>query len=56
MINNPYYSQEAHGPYELIDIGPLELEEGDSLANCTLAVATHGTLNAAKDNAILVLT
>jgi homoserine O-acetyltransferase/O-succinyltransferase len=39
-----------------MDIGPLELEEGDSLANCTLAVATHGKLNAAKDNAILVPT
>ncbi|MBV8093784.1 MAG: alpha/beta fold hydrolase [Acetobacteraceae bacterium] len=56
MIDNPYYSQEAHGPYELMNIGPLELEEGGSLANCTLAVATHGKLNAAKDNAILVPT
>lgn len=56
MIDNPYYSQEAHGPYELMNIGPLELEEGGSLANCTLAVATHGKLNASKDNAILVPT
>jgi hypothetical protein len=47
MIDNPYYSQEAHGPYELMNIGSLELEEGGSLANCTLAVATHGKLNAA---------
>ena len=56
MIDNPYYSQEAHGPYELMNIGPLELEEGGSLANCTLAVATHGKLNSTKDNAILVPT
>ena len=28
MINNSYYSQEVHGPYELHDIGNLELEEG----------------------------
>ena len=56
MIDNPYYSQEAHGPYELMNIGPLELEEGGSLADCTLAVATHGKVNASKDNAILVPT
>ena len=53
MINNPYYGQESHGPYELIDIGKLDLEEGGSLQNCKLAVATFGKLNAAKDNAIL---
>jgi homoserine O-acetyltransferase/O-succinyltransferase len=56
MIQNPYYGQEGHGPYELYDIGKLDLEEGGSIANCKLAVATHGKLNAAKDNAILVPT
>jgi homoserine O-acetyltransferase/O-succinyltransferase len=56
MSNNPYYSQEGHGPYELIGIGALELEEGSVLPDCRLAVATHGALNAAKDNAILVPT
>jgi homoserine O-acetyltransferase/O-succinyltransferase len=56
VIENPYYSQEGHGPYELYDIGDLELEEGGTLPNCKLAVATHGKLNAAKDNAILVPT
>ncbi|MEA2741825.1 MAG: hypothetical protein QOG25_196, partial [Acetobacteraceae bacterium] len=25
MINNSYYSQDLHGPYELHDIGNLEL-------------------------------
>lgn len=55
-IDNPYYSQENHGPYELIDIGRLELEEGGSIDRCRLAVAIHGKLNAAKDNAILVPT
>jgi len=53
MLNNPYYGQETHGPYELIDLGKFDFEEGGSLANCQLAVATHGKLNAAKDNAIL---
>ena len=56
MSTNPYYGQEGHGPYEQIGIGNLELEEGGNIADCQLAVATHGTLNAAKDNAILVPT
>jgi homoserine O-acetyltransferase len=56
MSTNPYYGQEGHGPYEMIGIGNLELEEGGHIPDCQLAVATHGTLNAAKDNAILVPT
>jgi homoserine O-acetyltransferase len=53
MIDNPYYGQEGHGPYELIDIGDLDLEEGGRIRGCKLAVATHGKLNAAKDNALM---
>lgn len=53
---NDYYTQENHGPYELVDIGRLELEEGGVIENCQLAVAIHGTLNAERDNAILVPT
>lgn len=56
MSTNTYYGPEGHGPYNLYDIGTLELEEGGAIPNCQLAVATHGTLNAAKDNAILVPT
>lgn len=56
MIENSYYSQELHGPYESCDIGNLELEEGGTIRDCNLAVATFGTLNAAKDNAILMPT
>jgi homoserine O-acetyltransferase len=56
MIHNAYYGLEAHGPYEMHDIGNLELEEGATLRDCRLAVATFGTLNTAKDNAILVPT
>ena len=51
-----YYSQENHGPFELINIGTLELEDGSSIPDCRLAVAIHGTLNADKSNAILVPT
>ena len=56
MINNSYYSQDVHGPYELHDIGSLELEEGGTIRNCQLAYATFGTLNASNDNAILIPT
>ena len=56
MIDNPYYSQAVHGPYELCDIGNLELEEGGTIRSCKLACATFGTLNPAKDNAILIPT
>lgn len=56
MRNNPYYGPEGHGPYEMIGIGDLDLEEGGRIPDCQLAVATHGKLNAAKDNAILVPT
>lgn len=56
MIENAYYSQEVHGPYELHDIGNLQLEDGGTIRGCKLAYATFGKLNAAKDNAILVPT
>src|SRR5271168_1819548 len=56
MIDNSYYSQDVHGPYELYDIGNLELEEGGTIRACKLAYATFGKLNAAKDNAILIPT
>ncbi len=56
MIDNSFYSHEAHGDYELISIGQLDLEEGGSIPDCHLAVATFGELNEAKDNAILVTT
>ena len=55
-IENPYYSAAVHGEFELADIGDLALEEGDTLRGCQLAYQTMGTLNAAKDNAVLVTT
>src|ERR1700751_4821309 len=56
MINNSYYSQDVHGPYELHDIGNVELEEGGTIRKCTLAYATFGKLDPDGGNAILVPT
>jgi len=54
MIANPFYSQELQGPFETCPIGDLVLEEGGTLRQAFLAYATHGKLNRAKDNAILI--
>ncbi len=56
MIENPYYSPEVQGPYEMFDLGDFTLEEGPTLRGCQLAYATFGELNVARDNAILVTT
>jgi len=56
MIDNPFYTHEFHGEYDLISIGRLDLEEGGSIPDCQLAVTTWGELNEAKDNAILITT
>ncbi len=56
MIDSAYYTHEHHGDYEQVSIGPLELEEGGTIPDCRLAIATWGELNAAKDNAIVIPT
>jgi homoserine O-acetyltransferase len=56
VINNDFYSPANQGTYALRDIGDLVLEEGETLRGCKLAYRTHGKLNAARDNAVLVTT
>lgn len=53
---NPFYTPEVQGAYELHSLGRFELEEGGVIPDLQLAVATYGTLNEARDNAILVPT
>ncbi len=55
-IDNPYYSSEHHGDYDLVSVGRLDLEEGGSIPDCQRAVITLGMLNEAKDHAVLVST
>lgn len=53
MIDNPYYSQALHGPYEIFEAGPFAFEDGGALPNLKLAYAVHGKLNRKRDNAVL---
>lgn len=52
-IETEYYTEEIHGPLEYFSIGAFELEEGETLRDCTIAYTTFGELNDAKDNAVL---
>jgi homoserine O-acetyltransferase len=53
MLDNEFYSQQQQGPYEDFALGDFELERGGVIPDCRLAFATTGTLNDARDNAIL---
>ncbi|WP_275100883.1 alpha/beta fold hydrolase [Serinicoccus profundi] len=55
-IDNPFYTPEVQGAYELHSLGRFELEEGGVIPDLQLAVATYGELNEAQDNAILIPT
>lgn len=55
-LQNPFYTPEIQGAYELHSLGRFELEEGGVIPDLQLAVATYGQLNEAKDNAILIPT
>ncbi len=37
VIENPYYSLEVQGPYEMFDLGDFTLEKGPTLRGCQLA-------------------
>lgn len=54
--HNEFYTAEVQGPYELYSAGRFELEEGGVIPDLQLAYTTHGTLNEARDNAILIPT
>lgn len=55
-IDNPFYTPEAQGPYEMHSLGRFELEEGGVIEDLQLAVATRGTLNDDRSNAVLITT
>src|SRR4051812_28147246 len=43
-------------PHQLLRIGDLPLESGEVIKDFTISYVTHGTLNASKSNAILMVT
>ena len=53
MLNNEYYTQQNHGPYEFFELGDFDLQSGQVLKNASLAYAIHGELNEDRSNAIL---
>jgi hypothetical protein len=48
-----YYSELTQGPHAYFDLGAFEFEMGETLPGAKLAYKTYGTLNRARDNAIL---
>ncbi|MGZ8200584.1 MAG: alpha/beta fold hydrolase [Methylosarcina sp.] len=54
MLENEFYTQERHGPFEYFELGDFLLESGEVLADAKIAYALHGKLNEAKNNAILM--
>ena len=55
-IENGYYSHDHHGDYELSQRRRTPAGGRRDDSDCRLAVATFGTLNEARDNAILIPT
>ena len=49
----------AHGPkqppHQIVDLGQFTLEAGGVVKNLRMSYVTHGTLNQAKDNAVLIM-
>src|SRR5881628_2404368 len=43
-------------PHQLYGVGDLKLESGEAIKDFSISYVTHGTLNAKKSNAILMVT
>lgn len=48
-----WYTHAQQGEHDDFDLGSFVLQSGYTLPGATLAYRTHGTLNAAKDNAVV---
>ena len=46
----------AQAPHQIYKIGDLALESGETIKDFSISYVTHGTLNAKKSNAILMVT
>lgn len=52
-MSDGFYSEAEKGPHRVFELGDLRLECGVTLPGARLLYKTHGTLNAARDNAVL---
>ena len=52
-MNNSFYTQENHGPFEYFELGDYTLASGKTIPDCRIAYSTFGELNARRDNAVL---
>jgi len=43
MSETDYYSEAAHGPHEIFELGNYQLESGVTLPNARIAYKMHGT-------------
>jgi homoserine O-acetyltransferase/O-succinyltransferase len=48
-----YYTDDVHGPHEYLELGNFPLTTGYTIPDARLGYRTIGTLNAARDNAVL---
>ena len=53
MIHNEHYDEGVQGETKKFNLGDFPLQQGATLRGAWISYRTHGTLNAAKDNAIL---
>ena len=53
-VSGAWFEFQDPGDRKFISVGDIELESGEVLPNVTIAYQSWGTLNAARDNAILV--
>jgi homoserine O-acetyltransferase len=53
-MGREYYTAAVQGPHQHFELGAFTLDGGATLPDARLAYRTHGSLNAARDNAVLV--
>ncbi|MEV7097683.1 alpha/beta fold hydrolase [Amycolatopsis sp. NPDC051045] len=53
-MGRDYYTAAVQGPHEHFALGACTVDSGVTLPDARLAYRTHGRLNAARDNAVLV--
>ena len=56
LLSLPAAAHTPQAPAQLYSEGDLKLESGEAIKDFSISYVTHGTLNAKKSNAILMVT